>query len=52
VLVGWTLAASVHPVAAWRSTFRLFRVLALVGYFAAGYIAVLVALVLRDWNSQ
>jgi len=45
VIVGRTLAACVHPLAAWHCTVRSFRVLLLVGYFAAGYVAILAALV-------
>jgi hypothetical protein len=46
VIAGRTLAACVHPLAAWHSTVRSFRVLLVAGYFAAGYVAVLMALVL------
>jgi hypothetical protein len=48
VLFGRTLAACIHPVAAWRYNIRSFRVLLLAGYFAAGYIAVLLAVVLMN----
>ena len=48
VLVGRTMAACVHPLAAWHSRIRSFRVLLLAGYFAAGYIAGLVAIVLMN----
>jgi hypothetical protein len=44
VLIGRSLAACVHPLAAWRSRARSFRVMLLVGYFAAGYVTVLVAI--------
>jgi hypothetical protein len=46
VLVGRTAAACVHPFAAWHSRVHSFRVLLLAGYFAAGYIAGLVAIVM------
>ena len=46
VLIGQSLAACVHPLAAWRSTARAFRVLLLAGYFAAGYAAVLTTMLL------
>jgi hypothetical protein len=48
VLFGRTLAACIHPIAAWRYDIRSFRVLLLAGYFTAGYIAVLLAVVLMD----
>lgn len=48
VLVGRTMAACIHPQAAWQSTVRSFRFLLLAGYFAAGYIAGLVAIALMD----
>ena len=46
VVVGRTLAACVHPWAAWHCGVRSFRVLLLVGYFAAGFVAMFAALVL------
>jgi len=46
VLIGRSLAACIHPLAAWRSTARSFRVLAVAGYFAVGYVAVLVSMAL------
>jgi hypothetical protein len=46
VLIGQSLAACVHPIAAWRSTARSFRVMLLAGYFTAAYVGVLSALVL------
>jgi hypothetical protein len=46
VLIGRSLAACVHPMAAWRSKTRSFRVLLLTGYFALGYIAVLAGIAL------
>jgi hypothetical protein len=48
VLFGRTLAACIHPIAAWRYDIRSFRVLLLAGYFTAGFIAVLLAVVLMD----
>jgi hypothetical protein len=48
VLVGRTMAACVHPLAAWHSRVRSFRVLLLAGYFAAGYLAGLVAIVMMN----
>ena len=48
ILVGRTIAACVHPQAAWQSTVRSFRFLMFAGYFTAGYIAGLVAIVLMD----
>jgi hypothetical protein len=48
VLLGRTLAACIHPIAAWRYALRSFRVLLVAGYFTAGFIAVLLAVVLMD----
>lgn len=48
VLFGRTLAACIHPIAAWRYDIRSFRVLLVAGYFAAGFIAVLLAAVLMN----
>jgi len=48
VLVGRSLAACVHPLAAWRSTGRSFRPLLLAGYFTVGYVGVLAALALAN----
>jgi len=45
ILVGRSLAACTHPLAAWRSQVRSFRVLLLAGYFAMGYVSVLVTMV-------
>lgn len=44
VLLGRGMAACAHPLAAWRSRTSSFRVLLLAGYFAAGYLGVLAAL--------
>lgn len=46
VLIGQSLAACVHPIAAWRSTARSFRVMLFAGYFTAAYVGVLAALIL------
>jgi hypothetical protein len=48
VLVGRTMAACIYPQAAWHSTVRSFRFLLFAGYFAAGYIAGLVAIALMN----
>jgi hypothetical protein len=46
VLIGRTLAACVHPVPAWHSPARSYRVLLVAGYFTAGYVAGLAVMVL------
>ena len=46
VLLGRSLAACVHPVAAWRSGSRAARAQFFVGYFVAGYVLVFLALLL------
>ena len=43
VLIGRTLAACVHPVAAWRRG-RRGRLPVVVGYFLAGYLVTFVSL--------
>jgi hypothetical protein len=43
-LIGRWLAVCVHPVAAWRTNSRSLRLLCVSGYFAGGYILVLLAL--------
>jgi len=48
ILAGRTLAACVHPRAAWHSTVGSFRVLLVAGYFAAGYIGVLAIMLMKD----
>jgi hypothetical protein len=48
VMIGRSLAACVHPLAAWRSRVRSFRVLLLAGYFTAGYLTVLVGITLFE----
>jgi len=46
ILIGRSLAACVHPVAAWRSGSRSARAQFFVGYFVAGYVLVFLALLL------
>jgi hypothetical protein len=46
ILIGRSLAACAHPMAAWQSKARSFRVLLVAGYFAIGYITVLAAIAL------
>jgi hypothetical protein len=46
ILVGRSMAACLHPMAAWQSKTRSFRVLLVASYFAIGYVAVLTAIVL------
>ena len=46
VLLGRSLAACAHPMAAWQAKARSFRVLLVGGYFLVGYIAVLAAMAL------
>jgi hypothetical protein len=46
VLLGRSMAACVHPVAAWHSKARFFRVLLVASYFVAGYLSCLVAIAL------
>lgn len=46
VLIGRSLAACVHPMAAWQSKARSFRLLLVAGYFAVGYVAALAAIAL------
>ena len=41
VLIGRSLAACIHPMAAWRAKARSFRVLLVAGYFALGYVTVM-----------
>jgi hypothetical protein len=45
VLLGRSLAACVHPIAAWQSRARSFRLMLVAGYFAMGYVTVLAAIV-------
>jgi len=44
VLLGRSLAACVHPIAAWQSKTRSFRVMLVAGYFVAAYLAALTAI--------
>jgi hypothetical protein len=46
ILIGRSLAACVHPVAAWRSGSRSARAQSFFGYFVAGYVLVFLALLL------
>ena len=46
ILIGRTLAMTVHPTAAWRSSSLSNRALLLFGYFATAYVTVLSALLL------
>jgi hypothetical protein len=45
IALGRMAAACVHPLAAWHDTRRTFRVLLVAGYFTAGFVAALAALV-------
>jgi hypothetical protein len=40
------MAACVHPIAAWQSKARSFRVLLVAGYFVVGYLSGLAAIAL------
>jgi len=44
ILIGRSLAACVHPVAAWRSGSKSARIQFFVGYFVAGYVLVFLSL--------
>jgi hypothetical protein len=46
IALGRMAAACVHPLAAWYDARRTFRVLLVAGYFAAGFVAALAALIL------
>ena len=48
-LVGRTLAACVHPYAAWRTVRRRDRLLIGAGYFTAGFVSVLAVLFLSSF---
>jgi hypothetical protein len=48
ILLGRSLAACVHPVAAWRSGSRSARAQFFFGYFVAGYVMFLVLLFLTS----
>jgi hypothetical protein len=45
--LGWWLAYTVHPHAAWRASRRRGRALLIGTYFAAGYLGALTALFAR-----
>jgi len=47
IALGRMTAACVHPLAAWHDARRTFRVLLVAGYFAAGFVAALAALILN-----
>ena len=44
ILIGRSLAACVHPVAAWHSGSKSARLQFFFGYFVAGYVLVFLAL--------
>jgi hypothetical protein len=44
ILIGRSMAACVHPVAAWRSGSKSARLQFFLGYFVAGYIVVFLSL--------
>ena len=46
ILLGRSMAACVHPIAAWQSKMRSFRVLLVAGYFVVGYLSGLAAIAL------
>ena len=46
IALGRMAAACVYPLAAWHDARRTFRVLLVAGYFAAGFVAALAALIL------
>ena len=46
IALGRMAAACVHPLAAWHDARRMFRVLLVAGYFAAGFVAALAAFAL------
>ena len=48
VLIGRTVAACVHPMAAWHSTVHSFRLLLLAGYFTVGYFMALTVMVFMN----
>jgi hypothetical protein len=43
-VLGWWLACTVHPQAAWRALRARGRAMLIGTYFAAGYLAALIAL--------
>jgi hypothetical protein len=46
IALGRTVAACAHPLAAWRTARRSFRLMLVVGYFSLGFSAVLAVLLL------
>jgi hypothetical protein len=46
VLIGRSMAACVHPMAAWQSKARSYRVLLVASYFVVGYLSGLAAIAL------
>jgi hypothetical protein len=44
VLIGRSMAACVHPIAAWQSKVLSFRVLLVASYFVVGYLSALAAI--------
>jgi len=46
IAIGRTVAACAHPLAAWRTARRSFRLMLVVGYFSLGFTTVLTALLL------
>jgi len=46
IAIGWSLAACLHPIAAWRVFSARGRVLIAMGYFAGAYVAVLTAMLI------
>jgi len=52
ILLGRSMAACVHPMAAWQSRTRSFRILLVAGYFTIGYLGVLAAIALIGINSS
>jgi hypothetical protein len=46
ILIGRSMAACVHPIAAWHSKARSFRVLLVASYFVVGYLSGLAAFAL------
>jgi hypothetical protein len=48
VLIGRSMAACVHPIAAWHSRVLSFRVLLVASYFVVGYLSALAAIALSQ----
>ncbi len=51
IVIGRSLAACVHPVAAWRSGSRALRAQCMAGYFVASYVLVFLGLLLLTPSS-